>query len=95
MEMTHRRTNPLMVNQKFLDLLTPTPYANVTMHTPAFRVRVWLRETKGYVAKCELCTMLMTLGYTWSIVLTFGFIASEVRSCHDRCTTGLVPGQFV
>ena len=37
-----------MVNyrpQKFLGLLAPTQYASVTRLSPAFRVRVWLRET--------------------------------------------------
>ena len=46
--LTHCYSNPLMVNyrsQKFLDLLAPTPYANVTRLSPAFCVRVWLCET--------------------------------------------------
>ena len=37
-----------MVNyrpQKFLGLLAPTQYARVSRPSPAFRVRVWLRET--------------------------------------------------
>ena len=45
---TRSCTNPIMVNyrsQKFLDLLGPTQYASVTRLSPAFRVRVWLRET--------------------------------------------------
>ena len=40
--------NSLMVNyrpQKFLGLLAPTQYARVSRLSPAFRVRVWLRET--------------------------------------------------
>ena len=42
------RSNLLMVNyrpQKFRGLLAPTQYASVTRLSPAFRVRVWLRET--------------------------------------------------
>ena len=45
---TRSCTNTIMVNyrsQKFLDLLGPTQYASVTRLSPAFRVRVWLRET--------------------------------------------------
>ena len=40
-----------MVNyrpQKFLGLLAPTQYARVTRLSPAFRVRVWLRETTPF-----------------------------------------------
>ena len=42
------RSNVFMVNyrpQKFRGLLAPTQYASVTRLSPAFRVRVWLRET--------------------------------------------------
>ena len=35
-------------SQKFLDLLGPTQYASVTRLSPAFRVRVWLRETSAH-----------------------------------------------
>ena len=40
--------NSFMVNyrpQKFLGLLVQTQYARVTRLSPAFCVRVWLRET--------------------------------------------------
>ena len=37
--------------QKFLGLLAPTQYASVTRLSPAFRVRVGLRETRT-VAVC-------------------------------------------
>ena len=43
-------SNSLMVNyrpQKFLGLLAPTQYARVSRPSPAFRVRVWLRETSS------------------------------------------------
>jgi len=42
-------TSPLVVSypsQKYLNLLAPTPYANVTRLSPTFRVRVWLCETR-------------------------------------------------
>ena len=46
--------NLLMVNyrpQKFRGLLAPTQYASITRLSPAFRVRVWLRETTLEVAE--------------------------------------------
>ena len=45
---TRSCNNTIIVNyrsQKFMDLLGPTQYASVTRLSPAFRVRVWLRET--------------------------------------------------
>ena len=45
-----------MVNyrpQKFRGLLAPTQYTSVTRLSPAFRVRVWLRETRKKVGREE------------------------------------------
>ena len=50
------RSNLLMVNyrpQKFRGLLAPTQYVSVTRLSPAFRVRVWLRETRKKVGREE------------------------------------------
>ena len=39
------RVRTYLITNGFADSATPTQYANVTRLSPAFRVRVWLRET--------------------------------------------------
>ena len=56
--------NSLMVNyrpQKFLGLLAPTQYARVTTLSPAFRVRVWLRETS--------CNSDLSAHRVWPVII--------------------------